>query len=80
MEAVEEFVVTFDPPLLPALQGSTFETQISLADDPPDYDRANRVLKVSTYMLDDPDASGCIMWYVRVLQHCQWSKVSVTYP
>ena len=38
---------TFDPPLLPALQGSAFETQISLADDPPAYDEANKVLKVS---------------------------------
>ena len=47
IEAVEVFVVTFDPPLLPALQGSSFESQISVADDPPDYDRANRVLKVS---------------------------------
>lgn len=46
VEAVEVFVVTFDPPLLPALQGSVFETQISVADDPPDYHRANRVLKV----------------------------------
>ena len=48
MEAVETFVITFEPPLLPALGGANFETQISVADDPPDYDSANRVLKVST--------------------------------
>ena len=48
VEAVETFVITFEPPLLPALGGASFETQISLADDPPDYDSANRVLKVST--------------------------------
>ena len=44
---MEDFVSTFDPPLLPALQGSAYETQISLADDPPAYDEANKVLKVS---------------------------------
>lgn len=47
VKAVEEFVVTFEPPLVPALQGGSFETQISIADDPPDYESANRVLKVS---------------------------------
>ena len=38
--------MTFEPPLLPALDGSSFESQISISDDPPDYDSANRVLKV----------------------------------
>ena len=50
-EAVEEFVVTFNPPLEPALYGSAFETQISLSDDPPDYSSANKVLKVSSHLL-----------------------------
>ncbi len=52
VEAVETFVVTFEPPLLPALEGASFETQISIADDPPDYDSANRVLKVRTSSTD----------------------------
>ena len=46
-EAVQQFVLTFDPPLVPALQVTGFDTQISIADDPPDYERANKVLKAS---------------------------------
>ena len=45
-EAVSQFVNTFDPPLAPALQAINFETQFSMADEPPDYERANKVLKV----------------------------------
>ena len=46
-EAVFKFVGTFDPPLAPALHTNSLESQFSTPDDPPDYERANRVLKVS---------------------------------
>ena len=45
IEVVNHYVVSSDPPLTPAL-GKSFETQISIPDEPPDYDNANRVLKV----------------------------------
>lgn len=38
IEAVETFAARFDPPLLPALKEP---------GDPPDYDKANKVPKVS---------------------------------
>ena len=45
IEVVNYYIVSSDPPLTPAL-GKSFETQISIPDEPPDYDNANRVLKV----------------------------------
>ena len=47
VEVVSNFVRSTNPPLRPALRGRSFETQLSLTDAPPDYDKANKVLKVS---------------------------------
>ena len=46
VEAVETFAASFQPPLLPALEGSSFETHISIEDNPPDYGTENGALKV----------------------------------
>lgn len=46
MEVVNLYTLTSEPPLVPALHGTSFETQVSLTDAPPDYYKANQVLKV----------------------------------
>ncbi|XP_064405967.1 uncharacterized protein LOC135351008 isoform X2 [Halichondria panicea] len=53
IEAVNCYVLTFDPPLMPALQGKSFETQFSVTSAPPEYDKANRVLKPDIAPLPD---------------------------
>lgn len=45
IEAVNQYVLSSEPPLIPAL-GKGFETEISIPDEPPDYDNAHRVLQV----------------------------------
>ena len=46
VEAIEQFIIGFESPLVPALQGTSFEAQISITDPPPEYESVNRVLKV----------------------------------
>lgn len=53
IEAVNTYVLTSDPPLVPALRGRSFETQVSITDAPPEYDKANRVLKPDIAPLPD---------------------------
>lgn len=50
---VNSYVSSREPPLVAALGGRGFETQISLTEAPPDYDRANRVLKPDIAPLPD---------------------------
>jgi len=45
IQAVNSYTFTCDPPLVPAL-GNSFEAQVSISDAPPEYDKANKVLKV----------------------------------
>lgn len=45
IEAVNQYVLSSEPPLIPAL-GKGFETEISIPDEPPDYDNAHRVLQL----------------------------------
>lgn len=45
VEVVSNFARSTNPPLRPALRMQSVETQLSLTDAPPDYDKANKVLK-----------------------------------
>ena len=62
IEAVNTYVLTSDPPLVPVLHGKSFETQVSITDAPPEYDKANKVLKVHVIM--------CTSLCIQV--HSQW--------
>lgn len=60
-------VSEFSPALIPAL-GKSFETQISISDEPPDYDKANRALQVGATMSSGPVMKcGALQWLTSIL-------------
>lgn len=58
LDVVNRYVSTSNPPLSPAL-GRSYETQISIPDEPPEYDSANRALKPDIVPL--PDVTGVMV-------------------